>query len=120
MSFGDAIRSCFIRYLVFEGRARRREYWYFAVFVAVISTVLLILATATKSSVWIGLLLLWEVGSFFPLVSALVRRLHDIDKSGWWYWISLVPLIGQIWLLVLLLTDSTKGTNSYGPSPKYV
>ena len=49
-----------------------------------------------------------------PNISVAVRRLHDTDKSGWWYWISLVPCVGGIWLLVLLVTPSTPGQNQFG------
>jgi uncharacterized membrane protein YhaH (DUF805 family) len=57
------------------------------------------------------------VAFILPTLSALVRRLHDTGRSGWWYWISLVPLIGGIWLLVLLILDGDAGDNQYGPNP---
>ncbi len=55
-----------------------------------------------------------------PGLAVLVRRLHDIGKSGWWFLIVLIPFIGNIWLLVLLAKDSTDGSNEYGPNPKGV
>ena len=53
-----------------------------------------------------------------PSIAVMVRRLHDIGKSGWWYFIALIPLAGPIWLIVLLATDSQEGTNEYGVNPK--
>ena len=53
-------------------------------------------------------------------LAVVVRRLHDIGKSGWMILISLIPLIGQIWILVLLITDSKQGENKWGPNPKEV
>ena len=53
-----------------------------------------------------------------PGISVFVRRMHDIGKSGWWYFIALIPIIGGIWLLVLCLTEGTHGDNEYGPDPK--
>ena len=55
-----------------------------------------------------------------PSLAVAVRRLHDIGKSGWMILISLIPLIGGIWLLVLLVTDSNPGNNQYGPNPKEI
>lgn len=55
-----------------------------------------------------------------PSLAVAVRRLHDIGKSGWMILISLIPLIGGIWLLVLLVTDSNPGDNQYGPNPKEI
>ena len=53
-----------------------------------------------------------------PYLAVMIRRLHDQGKSGWWYFISWVPFIGGIWLLVLMCLDGTPGDNDYGPNPK--
>ena len=106
------------KYAVFSGRARRKEYWYFFLFNVIISIVL----------GWIGNLLwtynvlsgLYSLAVLLPSLGVLIRRLHDTDHSGWWLFISLIPLIGTIWLLVLVVSDSDAGTNQYGPSPKLV
>jgi uncharacterized membrane protein YhaH (DUF805 family) len=55
---------------------------------------------------------------FVPGLAVLVRRLHDVGKSGWMYFIALIPIIGAIWLLVLLFTDSQQGDNNWGANPK--
>ena len=62
--------------------------------------------------------ILYTLAIIIPSLAVAVRRLHDTGKSGWWIFISLIPLIGGIWLLVLLVTDSQPGENQYGPSPK--
>ena len=53
-----------------------------------------------------------------PSLAVTVRRLHDVGKSGWMLLIGLIPLVGAIWLLILLLRDSEAGENKYGPNPK--
>ena len=65
-----------------------------------------------------ALLGLWWLAIFIPNLAVIVRRLHDQDKSGWWFFIGFVPIIGGIWLLILYLTDGTPGPNQYGPDPK--
>lgn len=108
-------------YAGFSGRARRKEYWMFVLFNAIIAVVLAILdnAMGTMSESGYGILSgLYSLGVLVPSIAVGVRRLHDIGKSGWWLFISLVPLIGTIWLLVLLATDSQAGTNQYGTNPK--
>jgi uncharacterized membrane protein YhaH (DUF805 family) len=64
------------------------------------------------------LLVLYSLAIFIPNLAVIVRRLHDQDKSGWWFLIGFVPIIGGIWLLILYLTDGTPGPNQYGPDPK--
>jgi uncharacterized membrane protein YhaH (DUF805 family) len=64
------------------------------------------------------LLALYSLAVFIPNLAVIVRRLHDQDKSGWWFFIGFVPIIGGIWLLILYLTDGTPGPNQYGPDPK--
>ena len=113
-------------YANFNGRARRSEYWYFALmnFIIIIGIyILMAIAIATSRSaivggVFIGLVIVFALATLIPSIAVLVRRLHDIGKSGWWYFISLVPFIGGIWLLVLMCTDSQVGSNEYGLNPK--
>ncbi|WP_027125412.1 DUF805 domain-containing protein [Gelidibacter mesophilus] len=109
-------------YANFKGRARREEYWMFVLFnclfiigVAMISGTL---ATLTDTEAFFGLYVIYLLGIIIPSIAVVVRRLHDVNKSGWFYFIALIPLIGSIWLLVLLLTEGDKGPNQYGPDPK--
>jgi uncharacterized membrane protein YhaH (DUF805 family) len=103
-------------YANFKGRARRKEYWMFFLFnmIFVIVAAIIDYMLGTFPLIY-GIYLL---GLIIPSLAVLVRRLHDVGKSGWWFFIALIPLIGTIWLLVLLCTDGNAGENSYGPSPK--
>ena len=110
------------KYAVFSGRSRRMEYWYFVLFVIIISTVLNIidgLIGAYDRTAGVGLLSsIFSLAILIPSIAVTVRRLHDTDRSGWWVLISLVPLIGWIVLLVFTVQDSTPDSNKYGPNPK--
>ncbi len=110
------------KYAVFSGRSRRKEYWYFVLFTVLISIALSIIDGLTgtyDNSAGIGLLSgIFSLAILIPSIAVSVRRLHDIDRTGWWILISLVPIIGWIVLLVFHLQDSTPGTNRYGPNPK--
>jgi uncharacterized membrane protein YhaH (DUF805 family) len=112
------------KYAEFNGRSRRREYWMFAFINAIIYCVLygggLAMATQRSSSggVLMVLALIYALGTLVPGLAVGVRRLHDTNRSAWWLLISLIPLIGGVWLLVLLAMDGTPGDNQYGPNPK--
>jgi uncharacterized membrane protein YhaH (DUF805 family) len=110
------------KYAVFSGRSRRKEYWYFALFVIIISFVLSIIDLLTGAyarTVGVGLLSsIFSLAVLIPSIAVTVRRLHDIDRSGWWLLIALVPLVGWIVLLVFSVQESTPGSNRYGPNPK--
>lgn len=79
-----------------------------------------VMAQAMMGSVGIPflLLMLYSLAIFIPNLAVIVRRLHDQDKSGFWFFIGFVPIIGGIWLLVLYLTDGTPGPNRFGADPK--
>lgn len=110
------------KYAVFSGRARRKEYWYFALFYLIIYIVLSFIDRATgtfnlKSHV--GLLTgIFALAMVMPSLAVSVRRLHDTDRTGWWLLIGFVPLIGAIVLLVFFVLDGTPETNRFGQNPK--
>jgi uncharacterized membrane protein YhaH (DUF805 family) len=110
------------KYAVFGGRSRRAEYWYFVLFNLIVYIVLSLIDTllGTYNIVsGVGLLSgIYALGVFIPTLAVLVRRLHDIDRTGWWILINLIPLIGTIVLLVFALMDGTPGSNRFGPNPK--
>ena len=106
------------KYAVFSGRAQRAEYWYFVLFSVIIQIVINILGIVVGSNIAMTLVAIFCLAIIVPSLAVIVRRLHDINKSGWWIFISLIPLVGPIWLLVLMVLDSTPGTNQYGPNPK--
>lgn len=109
-------------YANFSGRARRTEYWMFALFNTIFAIVAIVLDNVlgiTADGIPYGPIYgLYVLAILIPSIAVGVRRLHDVGKSGWFYLIAFVPLIGGIWLLVLFVTDSTPGTNEYGPNPK--
>ena len=105
-------------YANFNGRARRQEYWMFVLFNIIISIVAGILDRLIFKGP-IGVLAnLYGLAVLIPAIAVGVRRLHDINKSGWTMLIVLIPIIGWIWLLILFIMDSTPGENKYGPNPK--
>ena len=113
-------------YANFSGRARRSEYWYFALANLLIFMVLFGLAfavgggmeSAGSGMIFMTLYALYALFVIIPSISVLVRRLHDTGKSGWYYFIQFIPIIGGIWLLILLFTEGDSGPNEYGPDPK--
>jgi len=117
--------SALRKYAVFSGRARRKEYWYFNLFNSLIVLALIgvdhgITRTAAGNNA-LGLFSgLFVFATFLPTLGALVRRLHDTDRSGWYVFLNLIPLIGPLIVLVFTLEDSEQGRNQYGPNPKEV
>ncbi len=110
------------KYAVFSGRSRRMEFWYFVLFNIIVGVVLalidMLIGTFSAASN-IGLLSgIYSLAVLIPTLALWVRRLHDIDRTGWWIFINLIPLIGTIVLLVFALTPGTPGSNRYGPDPK--
>ena len=117
--FIDIVRYKYIQY---QGRARRKEYWMFTLFYSIIIiTVDIISAIAAPDSPAGGAMdiLSWliNLGLFLPSICLGVRRLHDTGRSGWWLLLSFT-LIGIIPLLIFLCLDSQPGENQYGPNPK--
>lgn len=115
MSFPDAVRSVFSRYATFTGRARRSEFWWFALFNFLVSIVVGVIDAVIGSPV-LGYIV--ALALLVPSLAVTVRRLHDTGRSGWWILIGLIPFIGAIVLLVFECVDSQPGSNSHGPSPK--
>jgi uncharacterized membrane protein YhaH (DUF805 family) len=112
------------KYAQFDGRSRRKEYWMFVLINTIIYCVLYIagLAMLTRNTSIGGAILVacvvYSLAALIPSLAVGVRRLHDTNRSGWWILISLIPLIGGIWLIVLLATEGTPGDNQFGPNPK--
>ena len=114
----------------FSGRARRKEYWmYTLIYIPILFLGMFAdnaLGTTFQmdvmgQSVDIGYGWVYVIVSLFhflPSLSVVVRRLHDVGKSGWFYLILLLPLIGVIWMLFLLVSNGNVGENKYGADPK--
>lgn len=106
-------------YANFEGRARRTEYWMFTLFNIIFAIIALMIDYNIGDATTIfGINLLYSIAMLLPGLAVAVRRLHDIGKSGWMLFILFIPIIGSIWLIVLLATEGTPGENEYGTNPK--
>jgi uncharacterized membrane protein YhaH (DUF805 family) len=107
------------KYAVFSGRARRSEYWYFALFYLLIYIALAVADNVMNAGASFGLLSgIFSLAMLIPSLSVGVRRLHDTDRSGWWLLIALVPVLGAIALIAFAVQDSQPGENRFGLSPK--
>lgn len=120
MTFTQSVRTCFQKFVTFEGRASRSEFWYFVLFQIAGSVVLGILDAilfgwATDDPEVLnglfGLIVL------LPSISVAVRRLHDTDRVGWWWWLCLIPIIGWIILIIFYASVGTNGRNRFGENP---
>ena len=127
MGFAAAVKSFWSNYTTFSGRARRSEYWFIQLF--------LLLTNLAAAAIDLALMdgdvdrfianggggivgLVWIVATIVPALAALIRRLHDTSRSGWWALMVLVPIAGAIVILVFTVEDSVSGDNAYGASPK--
>jgi len=110
------------KYAVFNGRASRKEYWFFGLFNVIISIILAVIDFMTgnfSAEAGIGLLGgIYLLALLIPAITVSVRRLHDTDRSGWWFIINGIPLIGVIVFLVFTAQDGTPGDNQYGSNPQ--
>lgn len=91
MTFGESIKTCFSKYAEFSGRADRSEYWWFELFLLLLIVSAAMLGETLSNLVSLAILL--------PSLAVGARRLHDIDKSGWWQLLYLVPIVG--WIIVI-------------------
>lgn len=112
----EAVTTCFSKYVTFSGRANRYEYWYYILFVVIVSMV-----TSVIDGIIFGfadqvnpLNAIWSLATLLPSIAVLSRRLHDIGRSAWWILIVFVPLVGIIVLLVFACTRGDDGPNQYG------
>ena len=103
------------KYGVCTGRARRTEYWMFFLFNLIISIVLAVIDGLLGTGI---LGTLYALAVLIPGIAVTIRRLHDINRNGWWILIGLIPVLGAIVLLVFAVLDSTPGENQFGPNPK--
>jgi len=117
------------QYADFSGRARRMEYWMFALINTVIGAAIMgvgfgLMAAlgSTEHAAFGGLMVipffLYWLAILVPSIAVTVRRLHDTGRSGWWYLIAFVPFFGGLILLVFTLLGSEPGPNAWGPNPK--
>ena len=117
MTFSEAISSGFRNYVGFSGRASRSEFWYWVLFSVLVSIALSIIDLALLSGKTTVLSSIWSLATLLPSLAVGVRRLHDTDRSGWWWLIGFIPLIGIIVLIVFWCSEGTRGPNRFGPDP---
>ncbi|XZG68833.1 DUF805 domain-containing protein [Chitinibacteraceae bacterium HSL-7] len=107
------------QYADFNGRARRKEYWMFTLFyiLAMIPLAALMAVSSTLGSV---ALVVYILAMVTPSLAVGVRRLHDTNRSGWWFLISFVPAVGGLIFFIFTLMEGDKGENQFGADPKGV
>ncbi len=113
MTFGESVSTCVKKYFVFKGRASKSEFWWFQLIWVISYIVMIISNNEAIVFICLGIIIFIAI----PLISVGVRRLHDTNKSGFYYLLSLIPFIGGLILLFMMIADGTKGKNQYGPDP---
>ncbi|MDE7153923.1 MAG: DUF805 domain-containing protein [Muribaculaceae bacterium] len=123
VSFGEAISRGLSNYCNFEGRASRSEYWWFQLFIFIIGSPFAFIAGFMEgmgSDLYIVPQIIYYLivlALLLPQLGLFVRRMHDIGKSGWWYFLNFLCCVGPIILLVWEIKDSDPVENEYGPVP---
>lgn len=123
--FLDTLKNSYAK---FDGRASRSEFWYFALF-AFIGSFIFALIDAVVINPMLGvtsaqtgqggfLQVIFALLILVPYIAVAIRRLHDIGKSGWWYLLAFIPIVGLLVLLYFFVLDSQPGSNQYGDNPK--
>lgn len=114
--------KAFRQYADFNGRARRKEFWLFRLIEGIIFYLLCgigaFLFYVSESILFFLLPAIYLLGALIPSVALTVRRLHDVGRSGLWFFFTLVPLVGGIWFFIMMCTEGDLFENKYGPSPK--
>ena len=122
MSMVDAYKAMWKNYAKFSGRARRSEYWWVILAQTLISTAFslinMVAGDSALGAVANVVISVYGLAKLIPMISLAVRRLHDIEKSGWWYLLNCIPCIGSIILIVFFCKEGTAGSNRYGDDPK--
>jgi len=133
MNLSDAIASGFSNYVNFSGRATRSEYWYWVLFIALVQIATLIIDLAINARMAAGIsdlasviaavaagfygvaAAIFGLATIIPSFAVTIRRLHDLDRTGWWIFLPLIPIVGGIVLLIWYCSKGTEGPNRFGP-----
>ena len=116
VSFPQAVKLGFKNYFKFSGRATRAEYWWWLLFTVLAGIVLNVVNTLTGT---MGMLVfLFVLATLVPSLALGARRLHDINRTGWWLLLLFVLVIGWIVLIVWAIKQGYNGPNKYGPDPR--
>ena len=121
MNFRIAVIKCFMLYAVFSGRAKRAEFWWFFLFCAILGLMGQVVDTSLGLDSSIGgnglFTTLIQLATFLPSLAVGARRLHDINRSGWWQLLWIVIFIGWIPLVIWLASASKNENNRFGTEP---
>lgn len=123
MNFVEAVKRCYKKYLNWNGRASRSEFWYFNIFFysPILFTGIVAAAMASIENLVVvisslyAISIIWFIANWLPLLTVSVRRLHDVNMSGGWLFIRIIPFLGELYLLVKFCTKSDASDNRYGP-----
>lgn len=114
MDFMTAVKHVFANYANFQGRARRSEFWWFMLFNLIVNVV----ASVVDGAIGLPIASLAAMlGLLIPGLAVTIRRFHDTGRSGWWYFILLVPLVGLILVIYWFVQRGTVGPNEWGNDP---
>lgn len=120
MNFNAAVASCFRKYAVFSGRAPRSEYWWFTLFLLLAGFALGLVDSLfflTPAEQTGPLNMIFTLATLLPSLAVGARRLHDVDRTGWWLLLWLVPVLGWLVMLWWTVQPGTRGPNRFGPDP---
>ena len=119
LNFFDSIKICFKKTFIYQDRASRSEFWYFSLIYTILSIPIYIYENSydpTEKNLYI-ISVICVIILFLPGIAVQIRRMHDINKSGWFILLNLVPFIGSIIVLVMLIEKGTLGKNRFGEYP---
>lgn len=119
MGFTEAVKSALSNYANFSGRSARPAFWWWQLFNLIAGVVTLMIDGSIFgfSSGYSPVNWLYSLAVLLPSLAVSARRLHDIDKSGWWFLLILIPLVGIIILIIWWAKPSQPGANRFGPNP---
>ena len=112
MNFFDAIKICFVKYTNFSDRASRSEFWLFFLFTFIVSAMLTVVDPAPFAPASV----IFTLATIIPSTAVMVRRLHDVNRSGWWYFV-MFTIIGIIPFVYWLCKKGGEGDNRFGIKP---
>ena len=113
MDIQTAVKTCFNKYATFSGRARRSEFWWFILAVVIVNLIVEAVGGDLFS-------IIFSLATFVPSIAVTARRLHDIDKSGWWQLIGLIPIVGWIIMIIWCAKEGSTVPNRFGAPAKTV
>ena len=118
MDFFEAITTCFKKYATFSGRATRSEFWYFVLFYIIVNTIAPIMDIFLFDTIYGMFFWIVYIVTLLPYIAVWVRRLHDINRSGWWQllWFT---IIGGILLIIWHATEGENKKNKFGSPIKF-